>query len=220
MSGLGFAESRARLGGLAWLGCAQFFAAEAIAASQYRGAYSYRSDFISDLGATACATSCSPLHSLMNGSFLLQGVLIATGLVLVRPLLGAGRINRFGALCLFVCAVGVFVVGASPEDVMPSWHYAGAAANLAGCNLAALAIGLGRGATPSRIRRAGVLAGGLGLIACLGLLTQILERIGVGLVERLAAYPFLLWLIAFGAALLRGVDSRPPRACARGRAET
>jgi hypothetical protein len=114
----------------------------------------------------------------------------------------------------------VFVVAASPEDVAPAWHYAGAAANLVGCNLAALAIGLGRGATSGRVRRAGVLAGGLGLMACLAFLTPIPERIGGGLVERLAAYPFVLWLIAFGAALLRGVDGRPPRPCARGRAET
>jgi hypothetical membrane protein len=214
------ADGRARLGGLAWLGCSQFFVAEAIAASQYRGVYSYRSDFISDLGAVGCAGPCSSLHALMNGSFLLQGVLIATGLVLIRPRLGAGGVNRFGALCLVVCAVGVFVVGASPEDVAPAWHYAGAAANLVGCNLAALAIGVGRDATTSHIRRAGVLAGILGLMACLAFLTQIPERIGVGLVERLAAYPFVLWLIAFGAALLRGVDSRPRQPCARGRAET
>jgi hypothetical membrane protein len=213
-------DRRAQIGGLAWLGCAQFFAAEAIAASRYPGAYSYRFDFISDLGAATCAKHCSPLHTLMNASFLLQGVLIATGLVLIRPRLGADGASRIGALCLFVCAVGVFVVGAAPEDVAPAWHYAGAAANLAGCNLAALAIGLGRDAAASPVRRAGVLLGGLGLIACLAFLTQIPDRIGVGLVERLAAYPFLFWLIAFGAAVLRGVDSRARRPCARGRAET
>ncbi len=189
--------ARVRLGGLAWIACLQFFAAEGLAARAFDG-YSYRFDYISDLGAA----QGSPRDALMKASFLLQGALIAAGVAGAWRELGAG----FGKACLVLCAAGVFVVGAAPEDVAPGWHYLGAAANLAGCNLGALALGCARGATP--VQRAGVLAGGLGLAACVALLLHADAGLGVGVVERLAAYPFLIWLAAFGAVLFGGRDRR------------
>lgn len=190
----------ARIGGLAWLACVQFFAAEAVAAAAFRG-YSYRLDYISDLGAEG-----SPRHALMNASFMLQGALIAVGVASAWRELGAGRLALFGKACLAVCAAGVFLVGAAPEDVAPRWHYLGATANLAGCNLGALALGLAHSARS--VRRAGAFAGGLGLAACAALGAQSYGSLGVGVVERLAAYPFLVWLAAFGVARAMGRDSR------------
>lgn len=59
----------------------QFFAAEAAAIAAWRGPapYSRRLNFISDLGQVGCGLHgtrevCSPLHALMNVSFVLQGV--------------------------------------------------------------------------------------------------------------------------------------------------
>ena len=193
----------ARLGGAAWLLCSQFFVAEAVTAAGFRGGYSYRFGYISDLGAKFCLDVCSARHALMNGSFALQGALIGAGLSLGALTIGSGRVEQAGKLALAVCALGVFVVGAAPEDFAPGWHYAGAAANLVGCNLAALLIGLGRGAAGAPARRLGVVAGGVGLAACVALGLGVDGGLGVGTIERLASYPFLLWLIALGASFTR-----------------
>jgi hypothetical membrane protein len=147
----------------------------------------------------------------MNASFALQGGLIGLGLALAGRELGGGGFAGAGKLALAACALGVFVVGAAPEDIAPGWHYAGAVANLAGCNLAALCIGLDRAATAQRLGRSGVLAGAIGLAACGALGARLFGGLGVGTVERLAAYPFLIWLIALGGLLARRA------ACSRGR---
>ena len=180
-------DRRLRLAGFAWLACLQFFAAEAIAAAALPG-YSYRFGYISDLGAQD-----SPRHGLMNGSFVVQGVLIATGLALSWGALGRGGRALGGTVSLAVCALGVALVGLAPEDVASGWHYAGAAGNLVGSNLGALLIG----------RRGGVAAGAVGLAACLALGAESYGGLGVGTLERLASYPFLIWLAAFGAAHAR-----------------
>ena len=184
-------HDRVRAGGLAWLCALQFFVAEAFAAAAVPG-YSYFQGYISDLGADIG----SPRHGWMNASFVLQAVLILTGLALgrARP--------RAATTALAVCAVGVGVVGLAPEDVAPGWHYAGAAANLVGCNLGALLSGLAPRAGAAA--RTGIAAGAVGLAACGALGLHAYGGLGVGAVERLAAYPFVLWLAVNGASALMG----------------
>ena len=72
-----------RWGGALWVGCVQFFVSEAVAAAGFLGSYSFRRNYISDLGAMNCSGGCSPLHALMNASFVLQGALIVTGAAVV-----------------------------------------------------------------------------------------------------------------------------------------
>ena len=195
------AAARLRLGGLLWVAAAQFFVAEAVSAMFVPGGYSYRSGYISDLGATACAAVCSPLHDLMNASFVLQGALIAGGLALNRHALGQGATALAGKLCLAICAAGVAIVGVAPENVAPGWHYAGAAANLAGCNMGALLVGIAPGGVAAPVRRLGIVAGAIGLAGLSALVFGGAGALGVGILERLAADPFLVWLIAVGVSL-------------------
>lgn len=175
-----------RAGAWVWVACLQFFVAEAFAAAALPG-YSYRFGFISDLGAQDSAR-----HAVMNGSFVLQGALIATGLALSWGALGRGGRALGGKVSLAVCALGVALVGLAPEDVASGWHHAGAASHLVASNLGAMLIG----------RRGGVVAGAIGFAACLALWAEVYGGLGVGIVERLASYPFLLWLAGFGAAVL------------------
>jgi hypothetical membrane protein len=197
-----FSAGRLRAAGFAWVACLQYFAVEAVAAAASPG-YSYRFGYISDLGATECAAVCSPRHGWMNASFVIQGVLIAAGLALAWPALGKSRLATFGKICLAVCAAGVALVGLAPENAAAGWHYFGATANLLGCNLAALALGL----TGAPALHAGAVAGVVGLAACLALALRADGGLGVGVVERLAAYPFLAWLAGAGAALAMRIMS-------------
>ena len=79
------------IGACLWLLTLQYFAAEAISISAWQGSYSLARNYISDLGAVGCGvvvtglseeSLCSPLHSLMNASFVLQGLLITCGTLL------------------------------------------------------------------------------------------------------------------------------------------
>jgi hypothetical protein len=60
-----------------------------------------------------------------------------------------------------------------------------------------------------RPARAGIAVGFVGLAACAALGLHAYGGWGVGTVERLAAYPFVLWLAANGAAALMGDGGAP-----------
>src|ERR1700737_1918360 len=83
---------RTRLGAVCWLLTGEYFVARPIVAAAWPRPYSYLHNYISDLGNTACGpfaysqtTSvyvCSPLHPLMNASFVVVGLLTVAGAVL------------------------------------------------------------------------------------------------------------------------------------------
>jgi hypothetical membrane protein len=169
-----------------WLLCLQFFVAEQIARMGWTGHYSMRRDYISDLGAFS-----SSLHWVMNGSFVLQGLLIFFGAVLLRRLL-----PRIAVVLLAVAGLGVLVVGLVPEDTNARLHLQGAAANFLGGNLAIILLAK---RWKSWIALA---AGSIGLLATLAL---AFRGVGwdAGTMERLAAYPLPLFLSWSGWRMLR-----------------
>jgi hypothetical membrane protein len=144
------ASTRQYVGGWSVLSVLQYFAAEAAVIGAWAGPQSYdrRTGYISDLGALHCGIYegrdvCSPLHLLMNGSFVVQGL----GMLLGALLLGSGLLRvaaRPGAsvhprrhrttwlaavwvrLFTGTAGAGTILVGLVPEDAGSSWHYAGA----------------------------------------------------------------------------------------------
>ena len=197
-----------RRGGWLWVGCLQYFAAEAIAVAGFRGAYSFRRNFISDLGTVRCGdgAGCSPLHPLMNASFLVQGVLIFAGAVVVWPLFPRG-LARLALGLIAASGLGVAVVGLAPEDAAPGWHYLGAAENLLLSNTGAALIGAALLREKRAPRAVGLLSLGFGLIGLAGLAglaVRVDFGLGAGVIERIAAYPFPLWLAGMGVWLLAG----------------
>ena len=69
------------VGGAFWLLSLEFFLGQAIAQLAWTGSpYSLYNNVISDLGITVCETVkgdylCSPLHNVMNASFILAGTM-------------------------------------------------------------------------------------------------------------------------------------------------
>jgi hypothetical membrane protein len=197
-----------------WLFCFQFFICEQIARLGWPGPYSMTRNYISDLGSQHCA-----LHSVMNGSFVLQGVLIVLGAVRIREIFPPRFLYR-SALSLFVVSgLGVLVVGLFAEDSGLDIHLLGAVMHFLAGNVAMILLGL------AMIRRAVCLpgdrwkswitftAGSVGLLATLSLAfrdTPSWTALGwqTGLVERLAAYPLPLWLTWTGFRLRKNVVGR------------
>lgn len=193
-----------RRGAILWVLCLQYFVAEAITAQGYRGPYSLATNYISDLGARTCTAVCSPLHPLMNASFLLQGLLIAGGALAVRRLFPRGPLATAALISIAASALGVILVGLYPEDSGSPWHYNGAGENFLLSNLGMVLAGLAfRPIAP--VRALYSLASGLIGLAGLALLAVKADLgLGIGTVERITAYPFPLWLAATGFWLLRG----------------
>ena len=82
---------RANIGGWAQLSVVQYFVAEAAVIEAWAGPepYSRATGFISDLGAISCGiyedrAVCSPLHLLMNASFVVQGLALILGAVFLH----------------------------------------------------------------------------------------------------------------------------------------
>lgn len=201
-------------GGLAWLLCLQFFLAERIAISTWQGRYSLARNFISDLGA-GCplhgTAGCAGWTGLMNGSFVLQGLLIASGAILLFRQ-ARGTATQLGFFCIVISAPGVLLVGAFPEDAAPAVHHDAAAMHFVFLTAAAalFAIGLAAegGARPfAALSLIAALTGATGT-TLLGLHMDF--GLGFGTVERLVAYPFPIWLAALGAAY-RGGRLGPPK---------
>jgi hypothetical membrane protein len=176
----------AKVGACLWLLCLQFFIAEQVARMGWTGHYSMRRDYISDLGANA-----SSLHWVMNGSFVLQGLLIFFGAVLLR-----GLLPRIAVALLAIAGLGVLVVGLVPEDTNARLHLLGAAANFLGGNLAIILLAKH---WKSWITFA---AGSIGLLAAFALAFRGMSW-DAGTVERLAAYPLPLFLSWSGWRMLR-----------------
>jgi hypothetical membrane protein len=187
-----------------WFLCSQFFIAEQIARFGWTlndKGYRMTANWISDLGATT-----APWHWVMNGSFLLQGVLIAGGAVLVRSLFPA-RWVYWLVLFLWVAAgIGVLFVGLFPENVDIQVHGLAALVHFLCGNLAMILLGL------TSIRRwRGRITLAAGVTGLVGLLTVgylnshpgSALAVHAGLVERFAAYPLPLWLTWTGYLLLK-----------------
>jgi len=211
------AARRLRWGAAAWiLGVSQYLACQLIAANRWSTPYSWKNNFISDLGNTACgpfsvphgepAYVCSPAHTLMNVSFVLAGVLTAVGALLLRPLWRHSRAVRAGVVLWVIAGFGKIIVGLVPENTNINLHLLGAF-NLPLGSIAILLLSRASGDLPKPWRIAGV------LLACVGLFGTVLSiagqqghdaylGTGVGGSERLAGYPANLWCLLIGLLAL------------------
>jgi len=192
------------VGAVLWLCCFQFFVAEQIAMSAWKLPYSMSRNYISDLGEVHCTTiECSPLHALMNSSFVLQGMLIFIGAILVRKLFPTNLLSQLALFFIMLSGVGVFLVGVAPEDAYATVHYAGAAEhfllNTIGMALLGVVV-IFRSRRPYGLYT--LMSGLIGLAGTILLSRKIFLGLGAGGMERVASYPFPLWLTVTGAVLM------------------
>lgn len=233
------ASTRQYIGAWAVLSVLQYFFAEAAVAMAWAGPrpYDLRTGYISDLGALSCGIYagrevCSPLNWLMNASFVVQGlglllgaVLLTSGLLRVAGRPGTrvdwGRRKPWIAatavrLLTGTAGAGTVVVGLVPEDVGSPWHYAGAVAYFLTGGAALLVLGL------LWLRKTGMawflLACGSVSLAALatGGLTHMMVP-EPGTLERLMGYPVTVGMAAAGLVIASRVHRhrKQVRAAAR-----
>lgn len=151
----------------------------------------------SDLGNVTCQVwdvsrpryVCSPWHTGMNVSMIALGLLVAAGAVLLRR-------YRF----LVVAAVGFILAGLWPADVNENVHVLGALLIMGVGNIGLLVLAFRR-REPRRAFAA--LAAGTGLAGTCLFLSGHGLGLGVGGMERVAAFPLLVWIVVTGVVTLR-----------------
>jgi hypothetical membrane protein len=225
------ASTRFYIGALALLSVLQYFVAEAAVIGAWTGQqpYSRRTDYISDLGAGGCGVFdgrdvCSPAHLLMNASFVVQGVGMMVGAVLLssalidvaaragaRILLSPGRRSQSrtalaARLLSSTAGAGTVIVGLVPEDAGSGWHGVGAVMYFVAGALALLVLGW------LWVRQTAL---GWFILACGGVslgavITGGMTRMAVpepGTLERLMGYPITIGMAAAGLVVAQRVRS-------------
>lgn len=196
------------VGGAFWMLTLLYFVGQLVAQTAWRKPYSLIDNRVSDLGNTECGRTladtyiCSPLHAVMNATFVLTGVLILIGLFLTRTVWPRRRLTTWGLVLLGLAGAGTMLVGLSPENVNVLFHLIGAL-NIPAGNAAMILLGLAVWRGRTKLAWFSVLSGVIGFLGLLaGPLLVILTGHAGGLAERLALYPLIIWLIVFGYLIL------------------
>jgi hypothetical membrane protein len=147
----------------------------------------------------------------MNAAFVVSGLLTVAGSYLLRSAFPKGWTVNAAFWLLRVGALGVLIVGFVPEDTNPIIHVIGALI-LFFCSNAGLALlGLSLYHESGNRPYAGftALCGLIGLTALL--LIPLGLVFGIGLMERLVAYPLTVWEIVTGIVfLMKNSREYPP----------
>lgn len=195
------------VGSLMWAASIQYYVLQFIVAAVWNkeAGYSWARHTISDLANTACAPYgnrlvCSPLHDVMNISFIALGVTMIIGAGLISRQISGSVIARIGFGCMMLAGLGTLLVGLFPENNPGNGHIIGATVAFIIGNVGPIIIGLSCGLIlPVWLRVYSVLTGIVGLLALILFLLQIYVGLGIGGMERIVAYPQSVWMIIFGA---------------------
>jgi hypothetical membrane protein len=197
-----------------WILSIQYFIVQVVAAMTWKTHYSLLSNTISDLGNTACGLYgsrqvCSPLHGLMNASFILLGVTMYFGAILIYQKFRKNPSVALGFNFMALAGVGTIIVGLFPENTVSGLHTLGATLPFFIGNVGMVILGLSL-AIPKPLRYYTLFSGAISLIALALLLTNHYLGLGIGGMERITAYPQTIWLIIFGIYISRNYIQKHP----------
>lgn len=200
-------------GGLCWLLTLLTVAMQPIVAAAWDGAYDLDRHTISALGVTECGVLpqlggvevpiCSPLHALMNATFVAGGLLIVAGTALTWPAWPRRRLTRAGQWALVATGLGSVLIGLAPANERLALHAVGALLQLPGSVAPLLLVP----ALWSRRRRWAVFSAVVGLVGTFATVLYFAGAylgLGVGVMEHLAFDPLIVWFAVVGLLLLRG----------------
>lgn len=187
---------------LPWLLQPLYLVCELVIATQARG-YDLLTNTISALGRTECRTVCSPWHAGMNASFVLFGLLLAAGALLLRPAMPAGPVVSASVALWVLAGVGSAAVGLVPLGAHSDLHEAVAAPLFVAQPVALVLLAM---ALRRRHRSIAAYALVVGVACAVATVLFLLTRGGGGLDglwERLALWPVKIMVAALAVALPR-----------------
>jgi hypothetical membrane protein len=202
-----FVDRYPLVGPALWVLSVQYFAVQLIVAAAWSYPYSWLHNTISDLGNTACGPYggrliCSPQHNLMNASFIILGITMFQGAMLIYQEFGETSLSLVGFSFMALAGFGTILVGLFPENTIGSLHYVGALLPFLIGNLGILILGLVLN-IPKWLRVYSRATGIFTLAALALFTTHTYLGLDIGGMERLTAYPQTVWLIVFGIYISR-----------------
>lgn len=197
-----FTDRYPLVGPTIWILCIQYYIIQIVTARAWVIHYSLLRNPISDLGNTACGLYsgrfvCSPLHGLMNASFITLGITMATGSLLIYQEFKENWASLVGFSFMAAAGVGTLMVGLFPENSLSILHTVGAALPFFIGNLSLIILGLAL-RVPKALKIYTLLSGIISLAAFILFVTHHYLGLSIGGMERIVAYPQTIWLIIFG----------------------
>jgi len=176
-------------GALIFVGATQFILGMLIAECLYSG-YNVSENYISDLGKLGTVSA-----PVFNTSVFLLGLTVVAGTYFLRQTIA----NKIFLCLLILCGIGAMGVGIFPED-FGSIHFA--------VSLMAFLFGALSAIASYKFQKAplsyfAVILGLISLVALILFGLRIHLGLGKGGMERMIAYPILLWAIGFGGYLIK-----------------
>lgn len=179
-------------GMLLFIGAVQFIIGMNLAEFLYPG-YNVSRNYISDLGAT-CRTTCvtyQPSAYIFDTSIIILGILILIGSYFIW------RSDKYLTVLLSLTGIGAIGAGLFSETNMIIHITAASMAFFFGA-LSAIA---GYRLVRAPFNYLSILLGLMGMIFIVLWYSGIFLGLGVGGMERMIAYPILLWMTGFGGYL-------------------
>ena len=198
-----FTDKYPLVGPIIWILSIQYFVGQLIVASAWSPAYSWANNLISDLGNTLCGQYagrmvCSPAYNTMNASFILLGITMALGSLLIYQEFRESKWSLVGFSLMALAGLGTMIVGAFPENTIGWVHQSGAFLALGIGNLSLIILALALHSVRRSFRVYTLATGAVALLAFVLFAFGIHLGFGPGTVERIASYPQTIWLIFFG----------------------
>lgn len=200
-----FEKRHPHVGPLLYIASIQLFITQLIVALFWPTHYSLSSHTISDLGNTACGIYsdryvCSPLFSWMNASFMVLGITMIAGSLLLYQQFKKNPGSAIGFTFMGLGGFGTLLVGLFPENSVGWLHSLGAFLPFFLGNLALIILGLSL-YLKTGFRLFTMLCGIISLTAFFLFISGNYFYLGIGGMERFTAHPQTIWLIIFGAYL-------------------
>src|SRR5262245_21935371 len=210
------------LGGSCLLMPLAYFIGQLAAQLASKAPYSMREQTISELGFTACgeftnpishATHyvCSPLHAVLNSSFVLAGTGIVGGSwFAVAPQWPGRRMRSVGIVLVLLAGCALVGAGLTPGDKWPSLHKIAGGIQFSAQTFGMVLLGF---AALRHKRSLAWLSLACGFTAFIGLGfqgTPPFYLLGHGGWQRIAAYPVMIWSIVIGVSTIRQFGSKTP----------
>lgn len=190
----------ARIGYWAAISMVQVFVVEFIVSATWRGLYSYRTNFISELGVPFCGPSgnwpCSKLYVIMNFSIALLGVAMV---VAALAWMVTGVLDPRGGVLLTIAGGGAGVAGVFNQGLNYPIHSYGATLLFIIGSLALIVAG----GHPTLHRPIRITVTTLGTVALASALFYIGGHhfgLGIGTVERITVYSIIAGCIVLAVA--------------------
>lgn len=192
--------------GTAWILSFAYLLAELFTAAAWHTPYSFAQNSISSLGVTTCEVgACSPMHDVMNSTFVALGGLTLVGAFFLHRHIRSGRSKRWILALAVVIAVSTAATGLFPANDGTIVHWAAVLPGFVARHVVLALIAWHLWSTNRVVALWSALCATVGVVGAVLMLAQTLH---FGLGERLALYPMPTWMAVTGAAVLLALARR------------